>query len=119
MFAFCPRDGRAGCLKENEQKEDKMNRIPPPPSPDPDQVKSAAVTFDWADWLPYLDEVDATPAQKQALIESLWSIILTFVDLGFEVTPPPETSGKLPDLKGDLALAMVNLEDKEGLNETS
>lgn len=35
----------------------------------------------------YLDESDLTPAQKQQVIEALWSIIVNFVELGFGVHP--------------------------------
>ncbi|MBG6211354.1 hypothetical protein IWQ49_006038 [Labrenzia sp. EL_126] len=35
----------------------------------------------------YLDESDLTPAQKQQVIEALWSIVVNFVELGFGVHP--------------------------------
>ena len=95
-----------------------MTAIPPIDPPPQGTPAPRTITFDWAEWLPYLDDMTATPEQKRALIESLWSIVMAFVDLGFEVAAPPETSGKLPDMSGDLARAMVNLKEKEGGHDT-
>lgn len=35
----------------------------------------------------YLEHSDASEEDKRALVETLWSIIMTFVDLGFGVHP--------------------------------
>ena len=85
----------------------------PPKSGEDSKATKATVTFDWSEWLPYLADTDATPAQKRELIETLWSIVLAFVDLGYAVQVPPETRGQVPDLRADLALAMVNCDRKE------
>lgn len=75
--------------------------------------------FDWRDWLPYLDAGDAPEAQKREMIETLWAIILTFVDLGWEVTDRPadpareKTCGQDLDLTAALRAAVVNSEDTQ------
>ncbi|NDW06476.1 hypothetical protein [Jiella pacifica] len=46
-----------------------------------------SLTIDWQLYAAYLDESDASDEEKQALIESLFSIILGFVDLGFRLNP--------------------------------
>ena len=69
------------------------------------------VDFDWHDWLPFLAEADMPEADKQASIEALWSIVIAFVGLGFEVTAPADTCGEAIDLKAALAAAVVNFEE--------
>ncbi len=95
-----------------------MTHIPPPPLPTPSGTEDGSVSFDWAEWLPYIAEMDATEAEKRQLIETLWSIILGFVDLGFTVKSPPKTRGQVPDLRADLARAVLYSTEKEGEHET-
>ncbi|MEM8750719.1 MAG: hypothetical protein AAGF28_10475 [Pseudomonadota bacterium] len=35
----------------------------------------------------FLDDVDISDDKKQELIETLWSIVVSFVDLGFDIHP--------------------------------
>jgi len=49
--------------------------------------KSLALAFDWQEWLPYFEDQDIPEAQKREMIETLWQIVVAFVDLGFEVHP--------------------------------
>lgn len=44
-----------------------------------------SLTIDWAKYGAMLDEWDGSDEQKQELIETLWSIVMAFVDLGFAV----------------------------------
>jgi hypothetical protein len=69
---------------------------------------TSQVAFDWQDWLPHIVDSDIPDDQKQAFIEALWSIVLAFVDLGFDVKSPQETCGESIDLKAALAAAMLN-----------
>ena len=65
--------------------------------------KSPTVAFDWQDWLPYIADSDLSDDQKRELIETLWSIVIAFVDLGFEVGPPADkTCGQSFDLAAAL-----------------
>lgn len=61
-----------------------------------------ALRFDWTDWLPYLEDQDVTDEQKRALIETLWSIVVGFVDLGWQINPHAEIYGSEIDLKSIL-----------------
>lgn len=45
----------------------------------------SGLIIDWQAYQPLLDDIEIPDDQKQALIETLWSIVITFVDLGFEV----------------------------------
>ena len=67
-----------------------------------------SVQFNWQDWLPYLADTDLTDDQKQEMIETLWSIVLAFVDLDWDVTDAPkETCGQVLDLKAALTAAVL------------
>lgn len=61
-----------------------------------------ALRFDWTDWLPYLEDQDIPEEQKRAFIETLWSIVVAFVDLGWQLNPKPEICGAALDLKAIL-----------------
>ncbi len=45
----------------------------------------STVNFDPADYMAELDGIDITEAQKTELLEILWSIMASFVRLGFDV----------------------------------
>lgn len=42
----------------------------------------------------YLDETDMMPAQKEEFLQAMWLIMMSFVELGFEVHPLQEVCGK-------------------------
>ncbi|WP_371157010.1 hypothetical protein [Jannaschia sp. 2305UL9-9] len=42
----------------------------------------------------YLDDTDMTPAQKEEFLQSMWLMMISFVELGFEVHPIQEVCGK-------------------------
>lgn len=84
-----------------------------PPQQQPETRPKPQVGFEWRDWLEYLAVTDIPEADKQALIEALWAIVLGFVDLGFEVKSPQETCGQALNLSAALAAAVVNSEETE------
>lgn len=47
----------------------------------------AALSFDAQEYCHFLVETDWTDAQKCEFIETLWQIIVSFVDLGFDLHP--------------------------------
>lgn len=53
-----------------------------------------ALTIDYALYEKYLNEADLTAEQKQEFLDTLWSIIVSFVDLGFGVHPAQQSCGK-------------------------
>lgn len=77
------------------------------------------VHLDVDEWLPYLDDPDATDEEKRQLIETLWGIVLSFVDLGWSIETdtsersnlPPETMGPTVDLTRALHAAVVQLDE--------
>lgn len=57
-------------------------------------TNGAEVTKDWPAlqldveyYQAFLDDEDITNAQKKELIETIWNIVVTFVDLGFGIEP--------------------------------
>lgn len=73
---------------------------PSPPSPN--------IRFDWQDWLPFFEDTAIPDDQKQELIETLWALVLSFVDLGFDVSAHPENCGENIDLKAVLEAAVLD-----------
>lgn len=63
------------------------------------QPQRPGLTFNWEDWLPYFEDTDVPDAQKRELIETLWLIVVSFVDLGFDLNPHQKICGQTLDLK--------------------
>lgn len=55
------------------------------------------LTVDWALYERYLAEADLTDEEKRQFLEALWSIVVSFVDLGFGVHPAQQACGQLHD----------------------
>ena len=102
--------------------------IPPPPTRPPTDNPCASspstrptLHLDVEEWLPYLDDPDATYDEKIALIETLWGIVLSFVDIGWTIGTehgrgsnlPPDTSACSIDLTRALRAAVVQLDEPE------
>lgn len=72
------------------------------------------LTIDYALYEQYLDGADLSEAQKQEFLDTLWSIIVGFVDLGFGVHPVQQAAQNICDdgLCGHLAeIAMPDSAD--------
>ncbi|MGJ8670994.1 MAG: hypothetical protein ACSHXK_16040 [Oceanococcus sp.] len=52
-----------------------------------DGLQPPSLTIDWELYGKYLEDSDLTDDQKREFIETLWSIVVAFVDLGFGVHP--------------------------------
>lgn len=63
------------------------------------------VTVDVEKYQAYLDDSGMTDAEKTAYLEALWSLIVSFVELGFGVHPLQEVCGKTPEIEGQGAKA--------------
>ena len=92
-----------------------MPTIPPAPSPPqgPNDRSRPKVIFDWRDWLPLLDNPDIPEAEARACIEAVWAIVLSFMDLKYEIADREKSCGQDFDLAAALGAVMVNLEDSE------
>ena len=72
-----------------------MTDSDPPPELLPLTPESRhALSVDWSRYEQYLEDVDLPEAAKQEFLETLWSIIVTFVDLGFGIHPLQQICGE-------------------------
>lgn len=62
-----------------------------------------ALQIDWEFYARFLEESDVSESEKQELLEALWSVVCTFVDLGFGIEPVQQAieSRKLDQLIAD------------------
>lgn len=87
-----------------------------PPTSPPKGKTRPSVHLNIEDWLPYLADSDATDAQKCVLIETLWDILLVFLDHGWEMGDGENIGGKDIDLAAALQAAVLyseNIKDTE------
>jgi len=83
-----------------------MTTTPPTPK--------ASLHLNWEDWLPYFEDADLTVTEKREMIETLWSIVIAFVDLGWDISDAPQkTGGQVLDLRAALTAAVVNSKEQE------
>jgi len=75
--------------------------------------KPTAIRFDWRDWEQYLADSDLPDDKKREFIETLWTIVMGFVDLGFGLNPTQEICGEVIDLKAVLETAVLNSDDPD------
>lgn len=68
--------------KHNEASENNTARSAP------------ILTVDVEKYQAFLDDADMTQAQKDEFLQALWSIIVSFVDLGFGVHPLQAACGE-------------------------
>lgn len=65
-----------------------------------------SLSIDWDLYGSMLEDSNLSEKQQRELIESLWSIVLAFVDLGFGVHPLQQVCGEDQD---DLAKALSDM----------
>ncbi len=90
----------------------------PPPTPI-QSAPSPALRFDWQDWLPYFEDEDIPLDQKKELIKTLWSLVQSFVDIGFHLNPTQIICGEELDLKAILEAAVLHSEKTNQKNAAS
>lgn len=70
---------------------------------DSSAVPATALSIDWDLYAEYLDDCDLSDDQKQELIETLWHIVVSFVDLGFGVGEPQNSDMEMGAISGAVA----------------
>ena len=68
--------------------------MPRTPSDDVLNSHRPTLSVDWEFYAAMLEESDLTPAEQKELIETLWSIVVAFVDLGFDLHPVQQICGE-------------------------
>ena len=59
-----------------------------------DSSSCKRLTIDLKAYEPYLADSDLTEEQKQEFLKTLWSIVVSFVDLGFDIHPVQQAGGQ-------------------------
>ncbi len=73
--------------------------MPRPPQDIP--LPRPSLTIDWETYAAMLEESDMPLDQQKELIETLWSIVVMFVDLGFDLNPVTQICGQSDDPLSD------------------
>lgn len=94
-----------------------MSHPTPPTHDQENHVQNPGLTFNWQDWLRYFEDTDIPDAQKREMVETLWQIVVAFVDLGFELNPHQkvgqQSCGQNLDLKALLEEAVLKSDAAE------
>ena len=77
----------------------------------PDERPSLSV--DWELYAAMLEESDMPIEQQKELIETLWSIVVGFVDLGFDLHPVQQICGQSDDPLSDDPPDLLSLINNE------
>ena len=59
------------------------------------------LSIDTTKYQNYLDGANLTPEQKDEFLRSMWSIVVTFVELGYGVHPLQEACGQVHESAGE------------------
>jgi hypothetical protein len=79
--------------RKRQTKESIMTKAPTDPHSSVDG-SPPTLTIDWGLYASYLEESDLDDDQKREFIETLWSIVVSFVDLGFGIDPTQQVCGQ-------------------------
>ncbi|MCV6576552.1 MAG: hypothetical protein OIF58_12515 [Cohaesibacter sp.] len=74
-------------------------------------TKPPSLSIDWDTYGELLEDSDLSDDQKREFIQVLWSITVSFVDLGFGVHPLQQLEGK------DISFDELNINDVIGSSE--
>lgn len=87
--------------------------MPPTPPPAKTPKERPALHLDVKHYQNLLDAPDLSPSEQRQLIEALWTLIVSFIDIGYDVVPRPDC-GKPSNKRDDCAC-----ETKDMLNSAS
>ena len=86
-----------------------------PPVNNSSQTQPPSLSVDWEQYTDYLDDSDLSNKQKQEFIQILWNIVVSFVDLGFDVHAPDAPCEQIAEntliLPDDLVSSLNNVPD--------
>lgn len=81
-----------------------MKKAKPPGHESAPTSQELAIQFDAQEFVHFLAESDLTEAEKLEYVQTIWAIVLQFVDMGFGLHPIQQASGQLAEdgaLRGD------------------
>ena len=74
------------------------------------------ITVDYEKYEHFLETTDLSEDQKREFIEALWSIIISFVDLGFGVHPAQQAENSCGKLQKNSPRLPSTMENRVGWN---
>lgn len=79
-----------------------------------------SLTIDWEFYAAYLDDSDLPDDQKRDLIDTLWNIVVSCVDLGFGIHPVQQAceqnDGSAPMLSANLLSLLQDIPNNQTQN---
>lgn len=88
--------------------------------PSPKPTDRPSLTIDWELYAAMLEDSDMPLEKQKELIETLWSIVVAFVDMGFGLNPIQQICGEaddpLPDDPPDLVPLLQAEWDAQHIN---
>ncbi|QBY01110.1 hypothetical protein E2K80_10555 [Rhodophyticola sp. CCM32] len=78
-----------------------------------------SLTVDWELYAAMLEESDLPLDQQRELIEILWSIVVMFVDLGFDVDPVRQICGQEDEALSDDPPDLLSLMEQEWADQSA
>ena len=79
----------------------------PDTKPPTQAVAPPTLAIDWERYGRYLDDSDLTDDQKREFLQTLWEIVVSFVDMGFDLNPTQSVCGEVGAL-ADLSAKSVS-----------
>ncbi|MEP3348004.1 MAG: hypothetical protein ABJN34_03255 [Litoreibacter sp.] len=96
------------------RKPNSRDSLPPNFNP---ETAPPSLAIDWDAYLPLLEDEDISDAEKEELIEALWYIVISFVDLGFGVHPVQQACGQGDDPLSDTPPDLLSLMKQNTYNQ--
>lgn len=90
--------------------------MPAPTNSCDDLPPRPTLSIDWEVYAAMLEESDMPLDQQKELIETLWSIAVMFVDLGFDLNPVSQICGEPDDPLSDDPSDLLYLLEQENIH---
>lgn len=74
-----------------------------------EHAKMPSLQVDWEVYAQMLEASDWSDARKREFIETMWSLVMTFVDLGYGIHPIQQACGESNSLDEIIKVDMLSL----------
>jgi len=100
MFALCSHAlcVMKGGINKAAARAERATIMTELPSNFNSETAPPTLTIDWDAYLPFFEDEDISEEDKHEMIEALWAIVVSFVDLGFGVHPVQQACGQAVSL---------------------
>ena len=80
-------------------------------------IKPPSLQVDWEVYAQMLEASDWSDARKREFIETMWSLVMTFVDLGYGIHPIQQACGESNSLDEIIKADMLSLPQSKSKTE--